>query len=396
MQDTSKFTAKELHEYRVKLFRDAAAFKKPDRMFIGGNIFTWMFLDAGYSPAVASRDYALVKKTMSHIVETYKLDMVNPLVSGFRNPFLISDSLGGSQAYSDQTDTSESMNAILENVMLEDELREAADDPVRWMWKAIFRRYPKMAEMSAEEIAQASKTMLDYQHALVETNTYLREHYGVVSELNFINGGVAFEMLFNFYRGIKSISMDMRRRAADVDYYCSVVDERNYQAFKAWMDAQPYGPDMHEPYDACAGVLGHTIVNEKQFNKYLAPILEKYLTLVAEKGKQMVLYTQGSWKRFGDFFNQFKKGTVTLLVEQDDIIELREKFPNIGLLGGISVSELAYGTPDSCIAQAKHVIDTIGKDGGVILQPSKFLSYKNDCKPENLKALCEFVTSYEI
>lgn len=36
----------------------------------------------------------------------------------------------------------------------------------------------------------------------------------------------------------------------------------------------------------------------------------------------------------------------------------------------------------------KKVIDEVGADGGLILAPNKMLSYPNDCKSENLEAIC--------
>ena len=42
------------------------------------------------------------------------------------------------------------------------------------------------------------------------------------------------------------------------------------------------------------------------------------------------------------------------------------------------------------------VSDELGKDGGFILSEGKMLSYRNDAKRENYKAVCDFVAGYKL
>ena len=44
----------------------------------------------------------------------------------------------------------------------------------------------------------------------------------------------------------------------------------------------------------------------------------------------------------------------------------------------------------------KRLCDELGKDGGFILSEGKMLSYRNDAKRENYKAVCDFVSSYRL
>ena len=56
---------------------------------------------------------------------------------------------------------------------------------------------------------------------------------------------------------------------------------------------------------------------------------------------------------------------------------------------------LGRGTPQDCIDRLEYLYDAMdAKNGGFILTTDKFISYRNDAKPENLKAVCDFVTSY--
>ena len=84
-----------------------------------------------------------------------------------------------------------------------------------------------------------------------------------------------------------------------------------------------------------------------------------------------------------------------MMVEQDDPFEIRRKYPNISLYGGLEVNVMRNGTKQQCIDMAKKAIDELGCDGGLILAPTKMLAYPNDMNGENLRAVCEFVQDYK-
>ena len=43
----------------------------------------------------------------------------------------------------------------------------------------------------------------------------------------------------------------------------------------------------------------------------------------------------------------------------------------------------------------KKLIDTLGEGGGYILTTDKMISYRTDCRPENLKAVNETAFNYK-
>ena len=58
----------------------------------------------------------------------------------------------------------------------------------------------------------------------------------------------------------------------------------------------------------------------------------------------------------------------------------------------MKVELLGNGTPQECVDYAKKLIDELGD--GYIFSENKMLSFKNDCKRENLLAVREFVRDY--
>ena len=105
---------------------------------------------------------------------------------------------------------------------------------------------------------------------------------------------------------------------------------------------------------------------------------------------------EGKIGMYADHFADFKKGSLCFHLENDDPWEIREALPNVCILGGLTTQMLSNATADECVAYTQKLIDELGSEGGFILSEDKMLSYRNDCKSENLKAVCEFVSNYEL
>ena len=395
---------KELYDYRVRLYRDAQSWIKPDRIPVNLNMFAWMFFDAGYTLGTASRNYDIIEECMIRCIHEYPCDQINVTNSGFRNTFLLQDALGSSHTYAQNTDQ---VNAIIEDVMLSDEYDEYVEDSNKLLWeKVLFRLYPAAKELNAEQFAMAAKTMLDYKNARKRIDDRMRNEFGILcdnmltmtavneNERSMQSLAPAIDTFFNWLRGLKGIAMDLRRCPDKLKEACDVIDESNYINMKANYEAIGYGHDMTTPYDSIGGMLAWTILNQKNFDIFYAPVFKRYLDLAQSMGKQIICWSEGSWARFGDFFNEWDRGTLNLMVEMDDPYELRKSFPNICITGGLDTTVIGHGTVQQCLDMTKKSIDELGRDGGLVLSPSKMITFHNDATPENLKAITNFALEY--
>lgn len=68
--------SKELKSSRKKLFRDAANFKKTERIPHFANVVTWKVFDAGYTLSQAMTDFDIMEKTVIHFLNKYPVDAV--------------------------------------------------------------------------------------------------------------------------------------------------------------------------------------------------------------------------------------------------------------------------------------------------------------------------------
>lgn len=119
-----------------------------------------------------------------------------------------------------------------------------------------------------------------------------------------------------------------------------------------------------------------------------------FLDYAQSLGKQTYWWTEGSFDHIGEFFNDWAKGTVTLMIETDDPYVIRKKYPNICLQGGLNTYTLGNGTKEENIRDAQKAIDELGFDGGLVLAANKMLTYARDMKGENFEAVCDFVQEY--
>ena len=98
--------------------------------------------------------------------------------------------------------------------------------------------------------------------------------------------------------------------------------------------------------------------------------------------------------RFANNFTEVKKGSAIMHLELDNLTEMRKLIPNMPLAGGMTTDLLGYSTPEACVEKARTLINELGE--GFLMSQNKMLSFKNDCKRENLLAVNNFIKEYTI
>lgn len=315
--------------------------------------------------------------------------------TGVRNPFNVIQSFGKGYYYYD--DAAEVVGVYPYEIASIDELDEYVADTTKFLWeKAMPRKFADFNE----------KTLADWQHTYDEQgkfNAYAMhigkvtaEEYGLPSLTSPAFGFITpfIETLFGAVRGIKGLSIDMRRNYAKIKESIEIMDAKSVDpAVKKIYDSEA-GHDMNACFDLSLMMLSHTVLNTKQFEELYWPTLKKIIMACQSKKKNMRITVEGAGKRFFSYFQDLEKGTLSLLLEQDDIFTARKQLPNVCLIGGMPVTTLGKGTTAQCLDLSKKLIDEINSDGGYIFSPNKFVSYRNDADSNNLKAVCDFVADY--
>ena len=370
------------YQERVELFQNALHCKANKRVPTLSNAWGWKILDCDLKPSFqeATSNWDIMEKVVREHFERYNFD--STIDVGFRFNSSFQQVLGDRIRH----DSSTEGQALDTNAMRDDEYELLTQlGPDRYEWEVLFPRM--FGELTLGELEQ----LLGLYGAFGQ---FVGKMYGA-SVTDYSMPIVAstpiqtpVEELFNYYRGIKGLSTDMRRRPQQVlDYIESAKGETLDLAENC----------VKTPHDVCAfciPFLAPTVLNKKQFEKFYWPTFKEVVEKAYNEKDTIYLFVEGETGRFAEYFNEFPE-TFMLHVEQDDIFEVRKQLPKTCLAGGMPVSDLNNATKEQCIDIAKKLCDELGNTGYVFSQ-NKMMAYANDGKRENLLAVQEFVNNYTL
>lgn len=386
--------AEKLQAARVKLFRDAANFVRPARIPHLSSAVTWKIFDAGHTITEAMQSFDVMEECNRAFLQKYPVDAL--LDIGIRNQFNVTDAFGPG-AYYYYTDNSV---GIRDHAHCTPEtLMEYLDDPLRYTWTRILpEKYGE--DWANKDLAVWKKTFAEYMKFtkfIFRMNGVMKE-FGIppMAPNNPMSGAITFgiEELEANLLGIRRLSAAMRRSPQILDEFIECWDREHIDPIIEKVKKSK-GPDYKYCFDASVMMLAHNIMSTQQFERFYWPGLRRLLDAYAEKKMNIRIFCEGSILRFADYFKDYPKGVLTLHLEQDDPYAVREALPNVCIMGGLTTDMLSGRTPEECVAAVKRLCDELGADGGLIISENKMLSYRGDSTPENMKAVCEFLASYE-
>ncbi|MFW0968464.1 MAG: uroporphyrinogen decarboxylase family protein [Thermacetogeniaceae bacterium] len=382
--------AEKKFQERIRLYKDTVRHKKTDRVLNISIFITWMIYDSGYKLSEALTDYSIMEKVVSGFHEKYQFDWYMDL--GMRNPVRIAQAAG----YTDYIFNDETYAINFKDVahMEPDEYDDLRENYYKYMWTKLLPR--KFPNLNKELMLKAAAEMLQFSQYTTMITKKFREKYGIPQGLlTTTMAMLPFETLFNFLRGIKGLSIDIRKCPDKVKETCDALGLG--PAFEAYKATTQVGTDMTCMPDLVTALLGHTILSVKQFEKYYWPYLKEVFDFVEKYDKILYIFAEGESSRFYEFFREAPKGHVVIHLEMDDIFKAKKEIGDVVCLaGGMPVELLYHGTVKENIDYAKRLIDELAADGGYIFSQNKLVSYPNDCKAENLKAVNDFVREYTL
>ena len=378
---------KELRDIVLGAVRDDM---KKIRIPIYSNAWTWKVCDAGYKLSEAMHDYDIMFDAVCQHHEKYHFDIYNDL--GTRNPIRMAEA-AGTCTY--EINDEQNIISIRDRErMMKDEYDEfLASGHAKFCFEKVLPRIAnyKSREEMFQKIADAGREQLAMGAYTRRINKQFRDGYGIPP---MTGGRFAFpsDTLFSYLRGLRGISMDFRRNEKYILPALERIDEGN--SIDKVLDSLP------NPEDYCFAVrtvsLSHTLMNPKQFEKYLWPFMKKFIDGIVARDMTAFIWQEGNIGHLYEFFQEIPRGHFALLGELDDIREMKKKLPNLTMVGGMSESLLSMGTPQECIDYAKALIDDVGYDGRYIFSTNKMLSFANDARSENMRAVNDFVREYGV
>ncbi|MCL2825939.1 MAG: hypothetical protein FWD72_00870 [Eggerthellaceae bacterium] len=389
--------ADDLRHERVNLFKDTITGNDPFRVPYYANLWTWKFIDAGFGFHETLYDYAINEKVVRHTVETYKMDVLAEC--GWRNPVQVTDALGVSEYNIDEE--KKIINIPDQCLMEEDDYDALIADPKKYLWETYLPRKCKYLQNTPN--SDVFRNFLgkygEFGAAIGGVAGMLEHEYGIADLTPpfkaFDHWGHGLELLFNSLRGIKGLSMDIRRRPEQVEAAIEALNETFlYPRIERAKKIVTKGTDPEFCVDINPVLFAHIGFSTKQFERFYWPYLKLISDYVVENDKLVYVFAEGLSDRFYDFFRELPANRFVLHLEQDDIFEAKKALPNVTIAGGMPYEVLGSGTPAECVDYVKMLIDKLGYDKHYIFSEDKMISFKEDCRAENLKAVTDFIYDF--
>jgi hypothetical protein len=281
--------------------------------------------------------------------------------------------------------------------MKREEYDQLIEDPVRFLYEVW---YPRVA---AELTPAGSPHNLRHNIALVKSTWAMSSYFNAFgpqlarmkSECgtpSSISGMLKapLDVLADKFRGYIGLAFDLKEIPEKVEAACQAL-----MPHLQWIALSGLDPEQNIPipiwmHRGCVPFISHD-----HFNRLYWPTLKPIVESIWERGNQVLFYAEGKWDAHLDTFAELPEGSIIFHIDRSDPVLVQQKLGNrFCTSGGVTNALLFLGTPDQVRGRCKFLIDTLGQDGGYIMDASAIM--QNDAKVENVRAMTGFTRDYGI
>ena len=198
-----------------------------------------------------------------------------------------------------------------------------------------------------------------------------------------------FDNLADGLRGLTGIMVDIFKQPDKVVEACDVIIPHIVNTALAFADPLRRYP-IFMPLHRGA----HPFLSPKQFETFYWPSFKKAMMMLIDAGYTIRAYLEGDWGPNWHHFQEMPKGKILCDIDvQGDIFKAKEDLKGFQCIaGGMPESMLILGTPDQVSEKTKLLCETVGRDGGYIINGGCGIPY--DTKPQNYRAMINTVFEY--
>jgi hypothetical protein len=231
--------------------------------------------------------------------------------------------------------------------------------------------------------------MMQYFSAFGPQGAALRTESGTVSAIAGILKA-PLDILADKLRGYMGLCTDLMERPDKVQAACEALAPHLLHVALSGAD-----PDRNVPVTIWMHRGCVPFISRKHFETIYWPTLKPIIEGIWAAGHQTLFYAEGNWNAHLDAFAELPDGSIIYHVDQADLLEVHRKLGRkFCLSGGIPNFVLSYGTEQQVKDHCKQAIDSVGADGGYILDACAIV--QNDAKVENLRAMTDFTREYGV
>ncbi|HEY3277831.1 MAG TPA: uroporphyrinogen decarboxylase family protein [Syntrophorhabdaceae bacterium] len=198
-----------------------------------------------------------------------------------------------------------------------------------------------------------------------------------------------FDILSDYFRGMKGSMLDMYRRPDKVLKACEKILPFAIEMARggAKMSGNPrvFIP-LHKGLDG--------FMSQDQFDRFFWPTLRELMVTLINDGLTPCPLWEGNCTSRLEAIKDIPAGKAMYAFEATDIFKAKEVLGDrICIRGNVPLSLLATGKPEDVTAYCKKLIDAVGKEGGYIMDASAGL---DDAREENVAAMFKITKEYGI
>ncbi len=251
-----------------------------------------------------------------------------------------------------------------------------------------------MAVLGMPDVIQALRSMAD---AAEEANKWMNACISEVIEIMSLgfpvsaSGGTAapFDIIGDFFRGTRGIMLDMYRVP---DKLIKAMDRLlpiliKLGVAQAKQTGYPIiGIMLHKG--------GDTFMSNEQYKYFYWPTLKKVMVGLIDEGLVPMPLFEGENTSRLETICDIPRGKTIYWFEKIDLYKAREILGNtVCFKGNVPVSLLCTGSAQEVKDYVKKLIDTVGKDGKLIVDCGAWF---DEAKHENVKAMVDFTKEYGV
>lgn len=198
-----------------------------------------------------------------------------------------------------------------------------------------------------------------------------------------------FDLIGDTMRGLRGVLMDMYRQPdkllAAIDEVTPLMTDGAINQCEASGNPGVFIP-LHKGSDG--------FMSLKQFETFYWPSLKQLMLTLIENGLTPCPFFEGDHTQRLEYYADLPKGKILGFFDCTDIYKAKEIIGNTMCMSGfMPLSVLQTGTEDDVKAEAKKLIDVLGKDGGYIMGPKTAM---DEADPKLVKVWFDFTKEYGV
>jgi hypothetical protein len=281
--------------------------------------------------------------------------------------------------------------------MRREEYDELIEDPVRFLYETWLPRVS--TEISAKgrpvtyrnnlALVKGGMSMLSYFNAFGAQVERMRRECGTPSSICGMLKA-PLDILADKFRGYIGLAFDLKEIPEKVLQACDAL--MPHLAYLALTSADP-ARSLPIPIWMHRGCV--PFISREHFETIYWPTLRPIFDALWAQGNQVLMYAEGKWDAHLERFAELPAGSMVFHMDRSDPAETHRVLgTRFCLSGGVPNALLAFGTPDEVKRHCRSLIETIGADGGYLMDASAII--QNDARLENLRAMTDATLEYGV